>query len=374
MKKPYLIAELSCNHEGDLNELFELIQIAKELKIDCVKIQSYLPNTISSDFKITSNTIWKNIKLKNIYNFAHTPRDWHEKIIEYCKKLEINLFTTVYSESDLKFIKKFKFNRLKIASFELSDLNLIDQVSKNSKDVLISNGMSYFYEIENAFRLIKRNNSWPTILHCNSGYPAKFDELDLSSIPFLKNYFKTKIGFSDHTLFENVEKLSNIEPWIAPLSAVYLGAELIEFHLIKDRAKSKNLFENKKGGFDWAFSKEKNEIEELIQNIKNINQKDFLDILSKKHLKLFNKMKGKVKLSPSKRELETLKYKPSLWTTKKIKKGEKLKFGYSKSCNFDSLRPSQGLDLKFFKFINGKRASKDLTNSHPLKLNDIIFD
>ncbi|MAV81842.1 MAG: hypothetical protein CMI90_00080 [Pelagibacteraceae bacterium] len=371
MKKPYLIAELSCNHEGDLHEMFELIDIAKSLKIDCVKIQSYTSDTISSDTKFKNNTMWGNMAIKKLYKMAHTPRDWHNNIVEYCKKIKIDLFTTVYSENDLLFTKKFNFSKYKIASFELSDLSLIKETTKVSKNIMISNGMSYFEEVENAINIIRSNKARPTLLHCNSGYPANFAELDLQTIPFIKKYFNCTIGFSDHTLFENVNSLKNLEPFIAPLSSVYMGAEVIEFHLIKNRSKSKKLFEKKKGGFDWAFSKEPKEIEYLIKAIDEFSYKNFLRDLSKKHLKIFKKMKGSVKLKPSNRELETRKFQPSLWITKNIKAGDKFKFGYGKNKNFDSLRPNDGLPLKFYKYVNGKKSLKDLKTGHPLSWEDI---
>ena len=305
MKLPYLIAELSCNHEGDLNELFDLIDIAKELKIDCVKIQTYTPETISSNVKIKGNTIWKNTKAKKLYKMAHTPRDWHNKIFEYCNKIGLDLFTTVYSENDLNFTKKFKFKNYKIASFELSDLNLIKQTAKISKRVIISNGMSYFNDLENAYTTITENLAGYPLLQCNIIGSAKFSELDLKSIPFLKKYFRCKVGFSDHTLFNNVDKLSGLEPWIAPLCATYMGAELIEFHLIKNRKKSKDLFEKQRGGFDWAFSKEPSEIDTMIKEIKSNKKSDLPLKLNIKHKKIFKEMLGKIKLKPSKRELET---------------------------------------------------------------------
>lgn len=373
MKLPYLIAELSCNHEGNLNEMYELIDLAKNLKINCVKIQSYTADTISSNVKIKGNTIWKNTEAKKLYQMAHTPRDWHKKIIEYCKQCGIDLFTTVYSENDLKFTKKFNFKNYKIASFELTDLNLIELTSKISKNIIISNGMSYFSEIENACNTIKKNKANPIILHCNSGYPAKFSELDLNSIHFLKKYFRCKVGFSDHTLFKNVDTLSGLEPWIAPLCATYMGAEILEFHLIKNREKSKALFKKKIGGFDWAFSKEPHEVETMISKIKKYKKSDLPLKLSIKHKKLFLEMMGGIKLKPSKREIETLKLKPSLWVTGNIKKGSKLKFGYGHKFNFDSLRPNNGLDLKFFKFLNGKKVNKNLKKGSPLKLTDVIL-
>ncbi len=373
MKLPYLIAELSCNHEGDINELKELIDIAKNLKVNCVKIQSYTPDTISSNYKFKNHTMWGNIGIKNLYKMAHTPRDWHYDIIEYCKKIDIDIFTTVYSESDLTFTKKFNFNKYKIASFELSDLNLINEVSKNCKNIILSNGMSYFNELERAFNKVKQNKSNATILHCNSGYPAKFSELDLVTIPFLKNYFKCKIGFSDHTLFEDVKNLRGLEPWIAPFTAVVYGAEIIEFHLILDRKKSRTLFEKKKGGFDWSFSKEPHEVKNLIDKIKANKSKDISSFLNKKQTLLYKKMRGKVKLTPSSRELETLKFKPSLWTTGALKKGDKFIFGNDKKSNFDSLRPNNGLPLKFSNFIQGKRAKKNLKIGHPIDFSDIDF-
>ncbi|MDC3122634.1 N-acetylneuraminate synthase family protein [Alphaproteobacteria bacterium] len=368
MKKPYLIAELSCNHNGDIQEMFDLIHTAKDLGIDCVKIQSYTPETISADVSINTKSIWKKVSLRKLYKKAHTPNEWIKDIIGLCKKIKIDFFLTPYSEQELSKLNKYNIQKYKLASFEINDHKLIENLCKTKKDLIISNGMATLKELHESINLIKKYGNKLTVLHCNSGYPANFEELDLITIQSIKKIFECKVGYSDHTVFKNTTKLTNPMPSLAPLIATYLGAEVIEFHLINNRKRSKELFDKKIGGFDWAFSKEPMEVIDLINRINKTSKKDFFNSLSSIEKKLFPKIIGKYKVGPSKRELESIKFRPSLWTTKNIKKGDRLKFGYNKRSNFDSLRPSGGLDLNYTDTINNKKINKNLKAFTPLKI------
>ena len=372
MKIPYLIAELSCNHNGDIREMFDLIYIAKDLGINCIKIQSYRPETISADVKINTESLWKKVSMRKLYEKAQTPNKWIKDIINLCNKIKIDFFLTAYSEQEVSFLKKYNIPKFKLASFELNDHKLIESLCKTRKEIIISNGMATFEELYKSINLIKSHKNKLTVLHCNSGYPAQFDELDLITIKILKKIYNCKVGFSDHTVFKNLSNFTNPIPYLAPLIATYLGAEVIEFHLIKDRTISKKLFDKKIGGFDWAFSKEPSEILDMIKKIKKISKKDFINSLTSDEKKLFPKMLGKPKIGPSIRELESLKFRPSLWTTTSIKKGEKLKFGYKGNSNFDSLRPSGGLELNYTDLINNQKVNRDLKPYTPLKLEDIF--
>ena len=277
MKKPYLIAELSCNHNGDINEMYELIYTAKDLGIDCVKIQSYTPETISADVNIDTKSLWKKVSLRELYKKAQTPNSWISDIIKLCKKIEIDFFLTAYSEQEISKLKKYKIQKYKLASFEINDHKLIRKLCETNEEIIISNGMATLKELFDSINLIKKFGNKFTVLHCNSGYPANFEELDLITIQTIKKLFRCKVGYSDHTVFKNTSKFSNPMPSLAPLIASYLGAEVIEFHLINNRKKSKKLFDENAGGFDWAFSKEPLEVLEMINRINKTSKKNFIN-------------------------------------------------------------------------------------------------
>ncbi len=327
-KKPLLVAEISANHAGSKKNFLKHIIEAKKSGADVVKIQTYEPEDITleqyqKEFKIKKGT-WKNKYLWDLYKKAQTPFSWHEDAFKLAKKNNIILFSTPFSERSVFFLEKFKVPIYKIASLEITDLNLIECVAKKNKPIILSTGVSNYKEIKMAINVIKKFHNKIILLHCVSGYPTPIDEINLSRIKLLKDKFKIDfVGISDHT--------SSYETC---LGSIFYGACLIEKH-----------FSLQKKTLDGEFS---------------LGPKDFLT-LSKK-IRDFHKMKGKEKFQINNSEKETLKLRRSIFVIKDIKKNEK----FSKN-NIKCLRPSIGLNSNLYNSIIGKKSNYDIRTNTPLK-------
>ena len=203
--KPYIIAEVSSNHQNKLSTLLRLISKIKQAGASAVKLQTYTEDTMTIDskrkeFKIKKG-LWKNYTLFDLYKSAKTPLMWHKKIFQHCRKIGITCFSTAFDESAVDFLEKLNAPAYKIASFEIVDLPLIEYVSKLNKPIIISTGMANFQEILDASNVVNRNkNKKLILLHCLSNYPATNKDYNLSNIKDLKKNFKCHVGLSDHTL------------------------------------------------------------------------------------------------------------------------------------------------------------------------------
>ena len=258
---PFLVAEISANHNGKLSNAIRLIKEAKLYGADAVKIQTYTPDTMTlrsnkKYFKI-KHGIWKGYKLWDLYNKAQTPYKWHKKLFDYAKKINIKIFSTPFDEDAVDFLEKLNCPIYKVASFELTDLSLI-KIAKTKKPIIISTGLGNLDEIEQAYNVAKRNGSSDiTLLYCVSNYPSKIKDFNLNNIKILKNKFKCRIGLSDHSNDNIVAK-----------TAVALGAEVIEKHIALGRQKK---------GLDIEFSLKGNQIKKFrddIDNVQNLVGKD----------------------------------------------------------------------------------------------------
>lgn len=329
-KPPLLIAEISANHNGNKNLFLKHILEAKKSGADLVKIQTYEPEDITVkklNFQI-KNGIWKNTNLWNLYKKTHTPFEWHYEAFKLAKKKKINLFSTPFSIRALKFLDKFDVDLYKISSFEITDYNLIDNIAKRKKPIIISTGMSSVYEIETAKKIINKYHNNLIILYCVSGYPTPANECNINAIQTLKNKFKKNlIGLSDHTNNN-----------YSSLAATVKGVTAIEKHFIL----SKRIHSE-----DSSFS---------------IEPKEF-KILSNDTKKIFETLGGK-KIFLKKSENKNLIFRRSIFASKNIKKGDL----FSKE-NLISLRPQIGKSSSNYFKLLGKKSKISIKELNPIPKN-----
>lgn len=334
--KPFIIAEMSGNHNQSLERALQIVEAAAKSGVDTLKIQTYTADSItlncdSSDFIIEDrNSLWKGEKLYDLYKKACTPYEWHKPIFDKCKELGIIGFSTPFDLTSVDFLESLNCPIYKIASFENGDIPLLKKVAQTRKPVIISLGMIGLEEIKEAVDTLLNNGCTDlTILKCTSSYPASVENSNLLTIKDLKEKFpQCKVGLSDHTLGMG-----------AAIASVALGAEVIEKHFTLSRAE---------GGVDSAFSMEPTEMKQLVEECNNA------------YLAL-----GKVNYELSESEKKSLKFRRSLYIAKDIKKCEKLS-PESIRC----VRPGYGLHPRYYEKVLGKFAKKDLKFGEPLKMED----
>ena len=332
----YVVAELSGNHDGKLSRVYKLIDKAKSAGVDAIKIQAYEADTITidsnkKDFKIKKDNAWSKFNnLYNLYQKAQTPLKWIPSIFNYCKKKNITVFASVFDMSSVQILKKLNCPAYKIASPEITDIPLIEEVAKTKKPIIISTGLANLKDIILAYKTIIKFNDNLVILKCTSSYPTKESEVNLKTILDMKNRFKCPIGFSDHTIGNNI-----------PILASAIGANMIEKHLI----------DNNKKTVDSFFSLNHKDFKKLVNQIRQ-NEIAF----------------GKITYKISESSTKNLNGRRSLYVVKKIKKDERITY-----TNIKSIRPSFGLHPKYLKKVLGKKARKDLNFGDRLKLNDVKF-
>lgn len=320
-KRPLIVAEISGNHNGKKKLFLQHIKEAAKNGADMVKIQTYEPKDITlkvfdERFKIKNGT-WKNQYLWNLYKKAHTPFEWHEEAFRLAKKLKITLFSSPFSKRAVDFLEKLKVKVYKIASFEITDLELIEYIAKKNKLIILSTGMSSLLEIKRAINCIKKYHNKIIILYCVSGYPSKEHDVNLKTINMLKKKFKNyQIGLSDHT-----------DDIYTSLAATTFGITLIEKHfIISKKIKSA----------DQKFSIDKKQLKDLRLGVK----------------KIYSSL-GKEKIGLKKVEKQSILLRRSIFATKDIKKGEK----FTRE-NISNFRPKIGLGSEYFGRVLGKISKK----------------
>ena len=239
--EPYIIAEISANHNGSLETALKTIEAAKMSGASAVKLQTYTPDTMtiecdSEDFKIINGT-WAGYNLYQLYKEAHTPFEWHEKLFEFAKSIGISIFSTPFDETAVELLESLNTPAYKIASFEVTDLPLIKRVASTGKPIIISTGLATKEEVTEAVSTAKRAGCQQLILlHCVSSYPAPTEESNLLRIQNLSRDFNVTVGLSDHTLDST-----------AAIASVSLGAALIEKHFTLDRSARQWIFSATRG-------------------------------------------------------------------------------------------------------------------------------
>ena len=254
MKYPFIIAEISANHNGSLDHAKKLIKLAKEQGMSAVKIQTYTADTMTIKTKskkfIISSGIWKGESLWNLYDKGHTPWDWHKKLFDYAKKLKIKIFSTPFDVSAVNFLEKLNCPLYKVSSFEMNDLGLIKRIAKTKKTMIISTGLSKLNEIKKTVLCARKYGAKKIILlYCVSNYPSKSTDFNLNNMNILKKKFNCDVGLSDHSLDNNIA-----------IGAAALGAKVFEKHIA---------LKNQKKGLDIKFSLKGKEIGKYKDDIFN---------------------------------------------------------------------------------------------------------
>ncbi len=330
-KKVFIIAELSANHAGDINIAKETIKVAKECGADAVKLQTYTADTITidckkEDFILKGGTLWDGKSLYELYQEAYTPWEWHKELFEYARSIGLDIFSSPFDKSAVDFLEQFNPSAYKIASFEITDYELIRYTASKQKPMIISTGIATIDEIQDAVDICKKEgNENIILLKCTSSYPAPLEEANLKTIPNIKETFGVEVGFSDHTLGVT-----------APIVAVSLGARVIEKHFILD----KNL-----DSADKDFSLDPAEFSEMVKAVRDTE-----------------KLLGKVDYSMNEKKRKNRQFARSLYVVKDIKKGEKFT-----NENVRSIRPGFGLHPKYLPAILGKSAKTDIKKGERMK-------
>lgn len=333
LNKCFIIAELSANHGGKLDIALETIRAAKRSGADAIKIQTYTADTITLNsnkdcFKINQGTHWDGQYLYDLYREASLPWEWHSKIFEVAKEEGLICFSSPFDNSAVDLLEELKTPIYKIASFEITDIPLIEYAASKGKPMIISTGIADIDDIELAVETCKKvGNDDITILKCTSAYPSDPKDANLLTIPDIKERFGVKVGLSDHTM--------GIE---GPVVAVVLGATVIEKHFILDKSI---------GGPDAHFSLDEKEFTEMVNAVRKAEE-----------------MMGVVDYKITEKKKKSRQFSRSLFIVKDVKFGEKL----SKE-NVRSIRPGFGLHPKHLKDVLGKKFKNNFSKGTPLSQN-----
>ncbi len=330
-EKPFIIAEMSGNHNQSLERALRLVDLAAEAGVDAVKLQTYTPDTMTLDihtgeFFIESDAnLWKGQSLYNLYQEAYTPWEWHESIFRRCNEHGILGFSSPFDETAVEFLETLHVPAYKIASFENVDIPLIRKVASTGKPVIVSTGMASIAELDDVVQTVRsEGNDNLVLLKCTSTYPATPENSHLLTIPHLRELFGTEVGLSDHTMGIGTS-----------VAAVTLGASVIEKHFTTSRAE---------GGVDAAFSMEPHELKLLVEETERAR------------LSL-----GHIQYGPTTAEVASLEHRRSLYIGQDMKAGDVLT-----SKNVRVIRPGHGLAPKHLEMILGKTIKNDVSKGTPI--------
>ena len=331
----FIIAELSANHNGSLSTAIDTIRAAKRAGADAIKLQTYTADTLTldvnnEDFIIKSETIWDGQKYYDLYEKAHTPWKWHKVLFEAAKNEGLVCFSSPFDPTAVDFLETLGNPIYKVASFEITDIPLIEYIASKGKPMIISTGIADLEDIKLALNACKKmGNEDVALLKCTSSYPAPMEEANLIMIKDLADRFGVISGLSDHTLGTT-----------APVVAVTLGAKIIEKHFILDRSV---------GGPDSSFS---------------INESEFTAMV--KAIRETEKAIGKIDYTLTDKQVKGRDFSRSLYITKDVKKGDLVL-----NENIRSIRPGFGLHPKFLSEVLGKKFKKNLIKGTRMSLNHI---
>jgi pseudaminic acid synthase len=332
---PYVIAEVSANHNGDIEQAKNTIKMAKESGASAVKIQSYTPDTMTldvrnEDFLIKGGT-WDGYYLYDLYQEAYTPYEWHQELFAYARDLGITLFSTPFDETAIDLLESLNTPAYKIASFEITDLPLLEQISRTGKPVIMSTGLANEEEIEQSIHTLRVHGCKDlVVLHCISGYPTPVEQANVQTVQLVSQRWPdVLVGLSDHTLSNDVS-----------VCAVALGACVIEKHVTLNRSL---------GGPDSSFSLEPDELVVLVRSCKNT-----WAAIGKGHFQL------------KKAEESNLRFRRSIYISKDVQAGDVLT-----EENIRRVRPGYGLPPSVWYQVLGKRVKRDLCMGTALCWEDI---
>lgn len=333
----YIIAEMSANHAGSLQRAKDIIYAAKESGADCIKIQTYTPDTITMDcdseyFQIKSGT-WNGENLYQLYGKAYTPWEWQPELKEEAEKAGIDFLSTPFDPTAVDFLEKMGLDFYKIASFELVDIPLIEYVAAKGKPMILSTGMATLEEIGDAVASIRKmGNEQIALLRCASAYPAVTDGMNLRTMQDMGNAFGVLVGLSDHS-----------QGSVGAVAAVALGAKVIEKHFCLSRE-----IENP----DASFSMEPQEFKQMVSDVRQAE-----------------KAIGTVQYGPSEQEKDSIAFRKSLFVVQDMKAGDLLT-----PENLRSIRPGYGLKPKHYQSVLGKAVTRDIPKGTPLSLEMVGMD
>ena len=333
----FIVAELSANHNGSKDVALKTIRAAKRAGADAVKFQTYTADTITldcqnEDFKIKQGTLWDGRYLYDLYQEAYTPWEWHRELYDVAKAEGLICFSSPFDKSAVDFLESLGNPIYKIASFEITDVDLIAYAARKGKPMVISTGIATEEDIRLAvYTCRSAGNNDITLLKCTSSYPAPIEEANLCMIADLANRFKVKVGLSDHTLGS-----------IAGITAVSLGACMIEKHFILDRSI---------GGPDAFFSMNELEFSQMVKDIRTVESAI-----------------GQVNYEPTDKMKAGRAFSRSLYVAENMKKGEVIT-----EINVRSVRPGYGLHPKYLPEILGKKVNRDIEKGTRFTLDYIDF-
>ena len=333
----FIVAELSANHNGSKDVALKTIRAAKRAGADAVKFQTYTADTITldcqnEDFKIKQGTLWDGRYLYDLYQEAYTPWEWHRELYDVAKAEGLICFSSPFDKSAVDFLESLGNPIYKIASFEITDVDLIAYAARKGKPMVISTGIATEEDIRLAVDTCRSaGNNDITLLKCTSSYPAPIEEANLCMIADLAKRFKVKVGLSDHTLGS-----------IAGITAVSLGACMIEKHFILDRSI---------GGPDAFFSMNELEFSQMVKDIRTVESAI-----------------GQVNYEPTDKMKAGRAFSRSLYVAENMKKGEVIT-----EINVRSVRPGYGLHPKYLPEILGKKVNRDIEKGTRFTLDYIDF-
>lgn len=327
----FIIAELSANHNGSIETAIETIKAAKRAGADCIKLQTYTADTLTIDSNkddfIINGTIWEGKNYYQLYKEAYTPWEWHEQLFKVAEEEGLICFSSPFDKTAVDFLEELNVPAYKIASFEITDIPLIQYVASKGKPIIISTGIAELADIELAVEACKQVGNYDiALLKCTSSYPAPINEANMLMVRDLAERFNVISGLSDHTMGSTV-----------PIVATALGAKIIEKHFILDRSI---------GGPDASFSMNETEFTEMVKAIRDAESAI-----------------GEVNYSLTDKQKKGKDFSRSLYVVENIKEGEELT-----KNNIRSIRPGFGLHPKYYNEILGKRLNCDLEKGDRLSL------
>lgn len=328
----FIVAELSANHHGRKEIALETIRAAKRAGADAIKLQTYKADTITldcqgEDFKIQQGTLWDGRNLYDLYNEAYTPWEWHEELFRTAREEGLICFSSPFDKTAVDFLETLNNPIYKIASFEITDIPLIDYAARKMKPMVLSTGIAMEDDIRLAVETCRSvGNEDITLLKCTSAYPAPIEDANLLTMADMKDRFGVKVGLSDHTMGNNVA-----------LAATALGAEMIEKHFIIDRLI---------GGPDAAFSMNREEFAAMVKSVREVE-----------------KALGDVYYPTDPEQIKGRQFSRSLYVAEDIKAGDVIT-----EKNVRSVRPGYGLHPKYLTEILGKKVRRDLEKGERFQL------